>query len=201
MRWRPARIFLGAGAACGLLMVAAIIALLGREHSPVLPTPVDMPDNGPRQVSFPQDFGSLSSVVPFAGGISPVPTDVSPPAEHAPEFRDVAWLKAQNPDNFTLQVFAARDEESVKRFLAGRDDRAAYVYFMHPQDGASWYVVVTGSFATRELAAGLADTRGDLPGRPFPKRMGAYLEAAPATPAAAVPAPAPTVPAAKPVEP
>ena len=158
MRWQPARLFIVAGAACALLLVLAVVALLRREHSPVLPVPVDMPEAGAKQVRFPPDFGSLAGLVPFAGGISPVPTDVSPPAEHAPEFRDAAWVRAQNPDSFTLQVFAARDEESVKRFLAGRDDRNAFVYFLHPQEGADWYVVVTGSFATRELAAGLTVT-------------------------------------------
>ena len=98
----------------------------------------------------------------------------------------LATTAADHPTISTARCDVS-DEESVKRFLAGRDDRNAFVYFLHPQEGADWYVVVTGSFATRELAAGLADARSDLPGHPFPKRMGAYQEQAPATTEAAGP--------------
>lgn len=196
MNWRGAWPFLGMTAACLLSLVLAVAALLHRAHSPVAPTPVDVPDVPVREAALPADFGRLSALVPFAGGISPVATDVVPAAtDHAPEFRDAAWLRAQRPDSFTLQVLAARDEESVKRFLAGRSDRSAFVYFVHPEDGVDWFVVTMGSFASRELAAGVAATRDDLPSRPFPKQMSAYQGAA-AGPVAPVPAPAgATVPA------
>jgi septal ring-binding cell division protein DamX len=193
MNWRRAWPFLGMTAACLLFLALAVAALLHRAHSPVAPTPVDVPDVPVRETALPDDFGSLSALVPFAGGISPVATAVVPAAtEHAPEFRDAAWLRAQHPDSFTLQVLAARDEESVKRFLAGRADRSAFVYFVHPQDGVDWFVVTMGSFASRELAAGVAASRDDLPSRPFPKQMSAYQDTAagPAAPGSAAPAPA-----------
>lgn len=144
--------------------------------------------------SFPADFGRLDDLVPFAGGVSPVAAAVVPVA-HGPEFRDSDWVKAQGPEAWTLQVLASQDESAIKRFLAGLENRADYVYFAYPQDGQTWYVVTTGSYSSRELALGVADSLKAPDGaRPFPRVMNAYQEAlsaaemAAAEPAVAVPA-------------
>lgn len=181
-----------------LLVLFMVLLMVMHEKEAGLPTPVVQITETKKAVSFPESFGSLGALVPFSGGVAPIAAQVVP-VDHAPEFRDDAWLRAQNSEMFTIQVMAAKDEEAVKRYLASREDRAQFVYFLHPQDGSNWYVVTTGSYASVELARGVAETRDfGISTRPFPKRMDLYKEAAlapaaPASPAppAAAPAPAP----------
>lgn len=126
---------------------------------------------------FDPDLGSLASLVPHAGGVAPVPAVVNP-VEHGGEYRDITWLKAQNPDAYTLQVLGARSEEAVKRFIAGQDDPSQFSYFETREAGRPWFVVVHGNYASRELALGVADTLDiGLDSKPFPKRFGAYVDA------------------------
>lgn len=178
MSWRRSPLFLGAGLLSACLLLVFVSVLVLREKAPHLPEPVvEVTANAKKEVVFAPDFGRLDELVPFAGGIVPVPLEVTP-MEHGAEFRDSAWVKAQDPDRFTLQVMAAHDEEVIKRFLAEREDRAQFVYFINPQEGVNWYVVTVGSFATREQAAGEADTKDfGLSTRPFPRQMSAYQEA------------------------
>jgi hypothetical protein len=178
MSWQRSPLFLGAWLLSLFLLVLFVLLLMWREKAPGIPMPiVDATPAAETTAKFPASFGSLGDLVPFAGGIAPVATEVTP-VEHGPEFRDAAWVAAQNPDSYTLQVLAVHDEGAVKRFLAGREDRAQFVYFMNPQDGADWYVVTTGSFVSRELAMGVADSHDfGLATKPFPKRVGVYQEA------------------------
>lgn len=172
--------------------IAVLVSLLASQHQ-VVRVPVPTAKIAQRQEvrEFPDNFGRLDALVPFAGGIAPLASQVVP-VEHAPEFRDSSWLLSQNPESFTIQVFASQDEQAVKRFLAGRDDRARFVYFLYPQNGANWFVVTTGSFATHELAAGVAGDNAfsGLDGNAFPRRMGAYQEALRSGPPEATQAPA-----------
>lgn len=179
-----------------LLVLTLVVALRDRPGS----HPVVLPMGRTAQaLQFPPGFGRLDALVPFSGGVAPVPAEVVT-VEHAPEFREAEWVRAQNPDTYTIQVLAVRDEEAVKRFLAGREDRAQFVYFQFPQDGSLWFVVTTGSFATHDLAAGVAASKdfGGLAITPFPRRLSVYQQALEAAPAAA---PAPAAPAAPPPAP
>lgn len=207
MSWQRSPLFMGAWVSSVLLLLLFVLLLVWREKTPGIPIPmVDVATVEDVAAKFPADFGRLDELVPFAGGIAPVAMEVTP-VEHGPEFRDAAWVRAQSPDAYTLQVLAAHEEEAVKRFLASREDRAQFVYFTNPQDGAVWYVVTTGSFATREQAIGVADSRDfGLPTKPFPKRIGVYQEAVAAAaagpvPAAPEPVAAPVMPASSPAAP
>lgn len=193
MSWQRSPLFLGAWLLSLFLLVLFVLLLMWHEKAPGISIPiVDATPALGAAVKFPESFGGLGDLVPFAGGIAPVATEVTP-VEHGPEFRDAAWVVAQNPDSYTLQVLAAHDEEAVKRFLAGREDRARFIYFINPQDGADWYVVTTGSFASRELALGVSDSHDfGLATKPFPKRVGVYQEAIASVAAR------PSVPAAQP---
>jgi hypothetical protein len=224
MNWKRGAFFLIATAMCLALLVAAMSALLAlrekaeRKTEETLPAPVLALNTPPKSTGFPDDFGRLDALTP-----SPVSTampltapetgtdqtqdqDQKPAAlaVHTPEFRDAAWLRAQNPDAFTLQIMAARDENAVKRFLVSRDDYARYNYFLYAQDGALWYVVTTGNYASMEQARGVADsTDFGLPTRPFPRRFGLYLKTltappAPVPPTSVSPAPASTTPTSAP---
>lgn len=191
-----------AGGSAGLLLLLVLVLVLQWRGDPAAPalTVAGVPGAS----TFPPGFGRLDDLVPFAGGVAPVPEAVVT-VDHAPEFRGPDWVAAQNADIWTLQVMAARDEEAVKRFLAEREDRVDFNYFVFPQDGSEWYVVTLGSFASRELAEGVATSKGigAGEGKAFPRRMGTYQEALrAAAQAAAAPPEAPAAsPAATPVSP
>ena len=161
-----------------LLLIVALVVLVWQQGPGPLAKTLTLADtssvNGHH---FPSDFGRLSDLVPFTGGISPVASGVVPVA-HGPEFRDSDWVKAQVPMDWTLQVLASQDEGAVKRFLTSLDNRADFVYFTHPQDGQDWYVVTTGVFSSREQAIGVGASMMLPDGaRPFPRSMSSYQEA------------------------
>ena len=184
-----------------LLMVTLVILAWKQGPGPLVRTLEATDTQVVGRYRFPAGFGRLSDLVPFAGGINPVAAPVVPVA-HGPEFRDAEWVKAQSPEAWTLQVLASRDEGAVKRFLAGLENRGDFVYFLHPQDGQAWYVVTTGSYSSRELALGVADTLLLPDGaQSFPRSLSTYqaslqtaeapvvpaAEAVPAAPAGPVP--------------
>ncbi len=188
-----------------MLLVAAVMALVWRQGpGPLVKSLESAGATSAVQDRFPPDFGRLADLVPFAGGINPVAAAVVPVA-HGPEYRDADWVKSRSPEQWTLQVLASQDEGAVKRFLAGLENRADFVYFSYPQEGKVWFVVTTGQYVGRELALGVAQTLQVPDGaRPFPRSMSSYQEAlviaeaaeaaasvAPVTPPAAEAMPAP----------
>lgn len=185
-----------AGGSAGLLLVLVLALALQWRAAPVAPalTVAGVPGSS----TFPPGFGRLDELVPFAGGVEPVP-EVVVAVEHAPEFRSADWVAGQNAEAWTIQVLAARDEEAVKRFLADREDRVDFNYFVFPQDGSEWFVVTLGSFSSREMAEGVAASKGQGTGegRAFARRMGAYQEALRAAAAPPPTAPAEVEPAAE----
>lgn len=159
------------------LLVVVLLLTWQKGPGPLVQTLQTPEEKAAETVRFTADFGRLSDLVPFAGGVSPVAAAVVPIA-HGPEFRDKDWVRAQSPDSWSLQVLASQDESTVKRFLSGLEDRANYVYFVHPQDGQTWYVVTTGAYSSREMALGASESMRMPDGaRPFPRSMGAYQDA------------------------
>ncbi|MGD2081513.1 MAG: SPOR domain-containing protein [Chromatiales bacterium] len=66
--------------------------------------------------------------------------------------RGADWVMAQPPENFTVQIFAAVQPESVERFLrgfAGENEVAVYAF---NRKGELWHSVVYGSFRNRAQA-------------------------------------------------
>lgn len=189
-----------AGVSAALLVTLALVLVLQTRQGPA--SPVLAVEGVPGGASFPPGFGRLDNLVPFAGGVNPVAEGVTP-VSHAPEFRGDDWVAAQSPEAWTIQVMAARDEEAVKRFLAEREDRVDFNYFLFPQDGSNWYVVTVGSYPSRELAEGIAASKGlgAGEGQAFARRLGTYQEAlrAAATPAPAAGEVAPVAPLPAPV--
>lgn len=173
-------------------MLVGMILVLALESRPRAPAPALLVGAEAGGASFPRGFGRLDELVPFAGGVNPVAEGVVP-VEHAPEFRSSEWVAAQNPEAWTIQVMAAREEDAVKRFLSEREDRVDFSYFLFPQDGSYWYVVTVGSFPSRELAEGIAASKGvgAGQGQGFARRLGTYQEALRAAGAAAPAAEAP----------
>lgn len=167
------------------LVVVVLLLTWQKGPGPLVQTLQTPEEKAAATARFTADFGRLSDLVPFGGGVSPVAAAVVPIA-HGPEFRDKDWVRAQSPDSWSLQVLASQDESTVKRFLSGLEDRANYVYFVHPQDGHAWYVVTTGTYSSREMALGASGSMRMPDGaRPFPRSMGSYQDALAAADAAA----------------
>ncbi|MCP5174211.1 MAG: hypothetical protein H6996_03780 [Moraxellaceae bacterium] len=100
---------------------------------------------------FSMDFGQLAKIVP--------PTDyvATPPENHGPQYRTADWIKAQGSLAWTLQVFSSEDEDVVKSYLAQRDDKEQFAYFLYKEGDIQKYVVVYGNFVTMELALGVSN--------------------------------------------
>lgn len=101
---------------------------------------------------FSADFGQLAKIVP--------PTDyvATPPENHGPQYRTADWIKAQGSLAWTLQVFSSEDEDVVKSYLAQREDKEQFAYFLYREGEARKYVVVYGNFVTMELALGVSNS-------------------------------------------
>jgi hypothetical protein len=190
MNWQKAPLFLATSVASTLVLLAFVVLLSARAEAPAEADTVQAVHTQ-AQLKFPPGFGRLDELVQFQGGVAPVATDIAPAVEHGPEYRDSNWVNSQSPESFTIQVLAAQDEDAVKRFLAEREDRTRFVYFLYPQGGIDWLVVTTGNYPSHELAAGIIEASdfGTLPARPFPRRMGTYQEALRAPESAASEAP------------
>ena len=64
-----------------------------------------------------------------------------------------AWLKAQSPENFTIQLAGSPDEKNIIRYItrSSLDGELAYV-LLERKNRSSWYVVLHGSFKSRAAA-------------------------------------------------
>ena len=79
---------------------------------------------------------------------------------------------------WTLQVLASEDEEQVKSYLAKRDDKEQFAYFLYREGEKTEYIVIYGNFVTMELALGVAETTNfDLPEgvRASPEKFMTYV--------------------------
>lgn len=147
----PSRLWLPTALACLSILIAdiVIIAMKGRNAAQE-PTIQDVFQGETHE--FSDDLGQLRSVVP--------PTDYvsTPPENHGPQYRTADWLKAQGSLAWTLQIMAVEDEELAKSYLANREDKEQFAYFMYRESEKITFVVVYGNFVTMELALGVADT-------------------------------------------
>lgn len=192
----------------GLLFLVGAALVLKKPVPP--PTDDDDDDDGqPGLVSptagsghFDPTFGSLASLVP-QGGSAPVlttpapvaaadsapeaPADSGDTAEAAPrhgaQFRDTAWVQAQDATAYTLQVLAARSEDAAREFIGGQQQADQFRYFQVTQNGQPWFVVVYGSYGSRDqaiqAAPALAAQTG-LDSAPLVKNFGAFVAELPA---------------------
>lgn len=152
-----------------LLTDVIIIAVKGRT-APSGPTIQEVFQGATHE--FSSDLGQLPKIVPFTSFIA------TPPENHGPQYRTADWLKAQGSLAWTLQVMASEDEEQVKSYLAQRDDKEQFAYFMYREGEKTEYRAVYGNFVTMELALGVADTMEfGLPEgmRAMPARFASYV--------------------------
>lgn len=131
-----------------LIVDMAVVALKGRNAAKE-PSIQDVFQGETHE--FSDDLGQLKSIVPPTNFVS------TPPENHGPQYRTADWLKAQGSLAWTLQVLASEDEEQVKSYLAKRDDKEQFAYFLYREGESTKYVVIYGNFVTMELALGVSN--------------------------------------------
>lgn len=84
---------------------------------------------------------------------APVQAAPAPAAQPAVAgFRDAAWLWAQNPGHYTVQLVGASTEEAVRAHLRGYDVSGNIALIATRRDGKPWFVLFWGDFADRPAA-------------------------------------------------
>lgn len=71
------------------------------------------------------------------------------------------WVKAQSPDNFTLQLASSTNAELIKKYFVENSLDGKGGYYKNKREGEYWYALVYGSYpsvtAANEAIAGLPD--------------------------------------------
>jgi len=93
-------------------------------------------------------------------GLARPPVSVLP-AKSVPQGNNLqdhaAWLWAQDPSHYTLQLLAGRNEQAVTQFIARHHLAGQAVFYQTTREDKPWYVLVMGSFADRARALGARD--------------------------------------------
>jgi len=94
-------------------------------------------------------------------GLASQPVAAAIPANSVPQSNNLqdhaAWLWAQNPSHYTLQLLAGRNEQAVQQFIARHHLAGQAVFYQTTREDKPWYVLVMGSFADRTRALGARD--------------------------------------------
>lgn len=69
-------------------------------------------------------------------------------SEPEPNLENPNWVLVQNPDQYTVQMSASRDRESVAYFLERTELPAPNSIYSYQRNGQTWYALVHGLFPT-----------------------------------------------------
>lgn len=83
---------------------------------------------------------------------SPVSSGGSSASAAAPGKSGEAWLLAQNPDDYTLQLLATRSEDLMRAYLGKHQFNEPVAYFAFQRDGKQWFAAVYGAYAGKAQA-------------------------------------------------
>ena len=86
-----------------------------------------------------------------------------PEAGQAPVVRDEAWILAQDPEHYTIQVMALDSVERVLEVIDGYERLAPYAIYRLANDGRPLFVLVQGVYEEVEAARAARDA--------FPRRV------------------------------
>lgn len=122
----------------------------------------DTPQPNPATITAPppsEDAASPPSVIaaePATQKDPPSPKKEGPawkpPVKDTATLRDAAWLLAKNPDHYTLQLMAMKNEATVQDFAASHKLPAETAYFHISRNGGILHVLITGDYSTRSQA-------------------------------------------------
>ncbi len=63
-----------------------------------------------------------------------------------------AWLTAQRPESYTLQIIGVSDEQAALQFIRSRKFKAEVVYYESRRNGRPWFSVLHGVYPDRDAA-------------------------------------------------
>lgn len=106
------------------------------------------------QLSQPVRFKVAAPAKAAPAPVRPAATEaVTPTAQPAVAgFRDAAWLWAQDPRHFTVQLVGASTEEAVRAHVRSYDVNGDIALTATRRDGKPWFVLFWGDFADRAAA-------------------------------------------------
>lgn len=145
------RLWLPSAAFAFTLLLLCLIVIATKASHVIKPPSIQDVFTGEKH-EFSADLGQLPNIVP------PTTYVATPPENHGPQYRTVDWLKAQGSLAWTLQVMSSEDEDIVKSYIAQREDKEQFAYFMYKEGETISYVAVYGNYVTMELALGVAET-------------------------------------------
>jgi DamX protein len=126
-------------------------------RAPEPPRPVASEPVEPTRSSPPPEPVAKAPSTPPAR--EPAPSEPPRPPAPRPEaaaqesFRgDEGWLLGQAPGNFTVQLFGSHDRQAAERFKETHRLKDRLATYRTNRDGKDWYVVVVGSYGTRDAA-------------------------------------------------
>ncbi len=76
----------------------------------------------------------------------------------APATGGDAWLESRRPGNYTIQLVAAYNPQTLAEFASSQANSLETQIVMTRRDGRDWYVVVSGDYADREQAREVLET-------------------------------------------
>jgi septal ring-binding cell division protein DamX len=141
-----------------------------------LPEPAAAPDEAPVGARFARDPGPTPDEAPvgarvardsYATPLTVAPTDAEPvsgasagadlsrakraptaeiPIESEPVLLDEEWIRAQNPQHYTIQVMALRSRDKVQEFMEDYKAFAPFAVFTVQKGSAPLHVMLQGSY-------------------------------------------------------
>lgn len=114
----------------------------------------------------------LAAVRPEEGASSG--SEREPTGAH-PALQGKNWIFAQNATDYTVQIIATQQRESLVDALKGYELDEPIAHFRFLRHGESWYAAIYGAFPTRSQAERVAQglPRGLRDNQPWIRRLGA----------------------------
>ena len=133
-----------------------------REHGGDTPT-VRLASNATPEVTAPAKLPAASNQAP----------DSAPNSVH-----DLAWLRAQDPSHYVIQLVGTRDKSAAARFLDKHRLGAEGTWFVTSHENKPWYVVVYGLYPDGAAARAAIKTlpRPLRDGAPWARSVASVVE-------------------------
>lgn len=87
--------------------------------------------------------------------------------------RDSQWLIQQQDDHYTIQLTMAQSQSSAEQFLSQQKLPGDYAWYHRPGRTKSWFIVLCGSFESRENAKLQAERFKEVGVMPLVRRLSA----------------------------
>ena len=160
--------------------IVAKTAEVKPDSSPQVKTPTHDNATKPESTAPPATAEMTEAKQPAPKPVTPTPKPKPPVktgATHKPQTRSLtgtAWLKAQNPSHYTVQLNASRSLQSIRDYIRQHHLASKTTYMKTTLKGKDWYILLYGSYPNKQSARQAA---AKLPAAlrkagPWPRRIG-----------------------------